>query len=196
MRWGSERLRLTPPSRKQAILTTNTLRIVLTCSVAQYIQYDPFGPVSGWTWGDGASTYRRTQNLDGSTASYTVGTATRTLSSDAVGNLAALTDSANSALDASYAYDALHRLTAVTGAHAEGFTYDAVGNRSTLVPASGPTTTSTGKTATTSAPAASSTAPITRRTSPRLRSPSTMPWPPPGSHPPPRSPHERRSYWV
>lgn len=68
--------------------------------------YDPFGPVTGWTWGDSTSSSRNfTQR--GLVDTFTLAGDTRTLGHDAAGQIISAIDST---LDASYDYDLLGRL--------------------------------------------------------------------------------------
>ena len=92
------------------------------------VLYQPFGPVSGWTWANNtneARVYDQDGNLtnlesaEGFTYSY-----------DNAFRITGITDTDNSALSQSYGYDALDRLTSATGTGlSETWTYDANGNR-------------------------------------------------------------------
>jgi len=90
------------------------------------IDYQPFGPVSGWSWANGSQS-RRGYDLDGRLISQSLGSAERTLGYDANGNITAITDPANSR---AYGYDALNRLIAANDAtYNLAWQYDANGNR-------------------------------------------------------------------
>ncbi|WP_230598319.1 RHS repeat-associated core domain-containing protein [Xanthomonas albilineans] len=97
--------------------------------------YYPFGPVSGWTYGNGRpmqrvldQDYRPQAISDTRSDGLAVGFAF-----DPAGNLSALTAPGNTAPVVSLDYDALGRLSAFkdgpTGAVIDGYTYDATGNR-------------------------------------------------------------------
>ncbi len=90
------------------------------------LTYQPFGPVTGWTWTNGSQS-RRGYDLDGRLISQNLGNTARTLSYDANGNITAVTEPAdNQAFD----YDALNRLTAANDATFNlAWDYDANGNR-------------------------------------------------------------------
>ncbi len=97
--------------------------------------YYPFGPVAGWTYGNGRpmqrvldQDYRPQAISDTRSDGLAVGFAF-----DPAGNLSALTAPGNTAPVVSLDYDALGRLSAFkdgpTGAVIDGYTYDATGNR-------------------------------------------------------------------
>jgi YD repeat-containing protein len=106
------------------------------------ISYRPFGAVSGWTWGNSTSAspnkYVREFDLEGKLISYPLGHpsnngAVRTLHYDAVGRITSIahTGSAQaSALDQTYYYDDLDRLTGFDAeAVSQRYQYDQNGNR-------------------------------------------------------------------
>ncbi|MDX1404619.1 MAG: RHS repeat-associated core domain-containing protein [Woeseiaceae bacterium] len=74
--------------------------------------YEPFGPVNGWSWGDG-SIHSRSYNLRGLMTSHSIASDTRMLGYDASGNVTSQTDSRQSNL---YEYDLLGRLISATPA--------------------------------------------------------------------------------
>ncbi|XQA65187.1 RHS repeat-associated core domain-containing protein [Xanthomonas sacchari] len=97
--------------------------------------YYPFGPVAGWTYGNGRpmqrvldQDYRPLAVNDTRSDGLAVGFAF-----DPVGNLSALTAPGNTAPVIKLDYDPLGRLTAFkdgpTGTVIDGYTYDATGNR-------------------------------------------------------------------
>ncbi|NIJ74280.1 MULTISPECIES: RHS repeat-associated core domain-containing protein [unclassified Xanthomonas] len=99
--------------------------------------YYPFGPVAGWTYGNGRpmqrvldQDYRPLTINDTRSDGLAVGFAF-----DPAGNLSALTAPGNTAPVVSLDYDALGRLTAFkdgpTGTVIDGYSYDATGNRLT-----------------------------------------------------------------
>lgn len=107
------------------------------------VTYAPFGPVNGWTYGNGRQLQRpldlnyRQQAVhdasgDGLSLSYVY---------DEVGSIRELKDGTGSAVLAKYAYDTMGRLTRTqdgpTGAAIESYGYDASGNRTSLTTAAG-----------------------------------------------------------
>ena len=98
------------------------------------ITYEPFGPVSGWTWSSGMP-HDRTFDQRGQLVSHSLGTDTRTLTYDLAGRITGIVDSAH---DMDYGYDALSRLTSFTSTgnpnlpSSQAFTYDSNGNRLTF----------------------------------------------------------------
>lgn len=90
--------------------------------------YHPFGKTRGWGWGNGSFAIRD-YNTDGLTTSVDSAGLQTYLYDDAF-RITDVIDSTNPALSRSYAYDALDRLSSVTGsAINESWTYDANGNR-------------------------------------------------------------------
>jgi RHS repeat-associated protein len=67
------------------------------------IAYEPFGPASAWTWGNGR-TYRRSFDLDGRPSAYPLGSRTRTLAYDDAGRITDYIDS-NAARSQHFDYD-------------------------------------------------------------------------------------------
>ena len=78
------------------------------------IRHDPFGPVSGWRWGNSTVDVSRQYDLDGQLTSYTLANATQQLSYATTGNLTAITQSGNPANDQRYGFDPLYRLTSAS----------------------------------------------------------------------------------
>lgn len=122
-------------------LSGGTRQVLLTGAT-----YHPFGPVAGWTFGNGR-TMSRTLDLDYRPQTIlSTGTGAGGLnlgfSWDAVGNLASLhTSGLEQPPRITFGYDALGRLTTFqdgpTGAVIEQYTYDATGNRTSFTNASG-----------------------------------------------------------
>ncbi len=109
-------------------------------SVLSSIAYQPFGPVSGLTFGNGVNgtrsfdlDYRLTNLADSSVQNLTYGY-------NAANDVLSITDGMNSASSQSFGYDALDRLTSASGVYGSlGWTYDSNGNR--LTQTTGGTTT-------------------------------------------------------
>jgi len=99
-------------------------------TVLNNVVYEPFGPVGGWTWGNGTLAVR-TYDLDGR-VSQVDSAGLRTYTPDNADRITQIVDAQNSALNQSYGYDNLDRLTSVTKSSGnQSFTYDANGNRLT-----------------------------------------------------------------
>lgn len=107
--------------------------------------YHPFGPVAGWTYGNGRTmsrplnqNYQPTAVADNATGGLSLG-----YEFDAVGNLSKLYNADQSVTKAQYVYDALNRLADVkdgpTGTVIEHYGYDATGNRTSFTNAGGTT---------------------------------------------------------
>jgi RHS repeat-associated protein len=100
-------------------------------TVISAVIYEPFGGVSGWTWGN-SSTVSRSFNGDGLISQIVTAAVTLGYSFDNANRISGISDSSNSALTWAYGYDALDRLTsATTWSITDGWTYDANGNRLT-----------------------------------------------------------------
>ena len=101
--------------------------------------YAPFGPSTGWAYGNGR-TFTRSLNqnyqpqaiLDSAVGGLSLG-----YGFDAAGNLTLLQDAAATIARAQYGYDGLNRLAQVmdgpTGTPIETYGYDATGNRTSLL---------------------------------------------------------------
>lgn len=112
-------------------------------NVATGFQYQPFGPVTTWTYGNGL---KRGYNydLDGRVTGISAGDASTVVQSltygfNAKNEITAITNGANAALSRNYGYDELGRLT---GDLTNGYNwqYDANGNHNFFGSASGNTT--------------------------------------------------------
>jgi RHS repeat-associated protein len=99
-------------------------------SLLSQVLYEPFGPVSGWTWSNNtieARVYDQDGNITNLEAAegFTYGY-------DSAFRVTGITDTDNAALNQTYSYDLLDRLTGATGTNVnESWTYDANGNRLT-----------------------------------------------------------------
>jgi len=94
------------------------------------IQYQPFGPISGWTWGNG-TLHSRSYDLDGQLTQHSLGTDSRVLAYDVNGNITSLIDTLDTQ---GFTYDVLDRLIQSTGGLSDNsYTYDANGNRTGLI---------------------------------------------------------------
>jgi YD repeat-containing protein len=89
--------------------------------------YQPFGPVSGWTWANNTNE-ARVYDEDGNVTNVEAAEGFP-YGYDSAFRITGITDTDNSALSQSYGYDALDRLTGATGTGLnESWTYDANGN--------------------------------------------------------------------
>ncbi len=107
--------------------------------------YYPFGPIAGWTYGNGR-TMTRAHNQNYQPVSIedpNAGGLSLGYEFDEVGNLKKLFNADQSVTKAQYGYDALNRLTDVkdgpTGTVIDHYAYDATGNRTSFTNASGTT---------------------------------------------------------
>jgi len=103
------------------------------------ITYAPFGPATGWQYGNGRILLRnlnRNYQPDAIWDADAGGLSLR-YGFDAVGNLTTLQQADQTTMLAQYGYDGLNRLTQVmdgpTGTPIETYTYDATGNRTALI---------------------------------------------------------------
>jgi RHS repeat-associated protein len=103
---------------------------VNSTTVIDDVIYDPFGPARQWTWGNSSLTSREFDQ-DG-LVDEVDSAGLRTYSQDDAFRITGITDAVNSALNWSYGYDSLDRLTSAskTGL-SQTWTYDANGNRLT-----------------------------------------------------------------
>jgi RHS repeat-associated protein len=102
-------------------------------TILNSITYDPFGPITGWTWGNG-TTASRAFDTDGKLTQIdnANGTSLKNFSYDDAFRITGIADAGNSAYSWTYGYDNLDRLTSATGSSiTRGWTYDANGNRLT-----------------------------------------------------------------
>ena len=106
--------------------------------------HEPFGPIGGWSWGNSTQgapnthtrlfdkDFRLTRVTSDLPASGGQPAFDRQFSWDDASRIGSITDLANSALSASYGYDALDRLNSASqGTTAWGYTYSGVGDRIT-----------------------------------------------------------------
>jgi RHS repeat-associated protein len=92
--------------------------------------YEPFGPVSGWTWGNG-TVMSRTYDQDGKLSQFD-SAGLKTYTYDDAFRITGIADADNAANDWSYGYNSLDHLTTASKTGTTiGWTYDANGNRLT-----------------------------------------------------------------
>jgi RHS repeat-associated protein len=107
-------------------------------SVASGATYEPFGGVSGFTFGNGAVlsvTYDQDYQLTGiSTVAGATTIQNATYGYDPAGNITSVTDSLTPARSQTLTYDNLNRLYTASGAYgSQSYAYDGVGNRTSRV---------------------------------------------------------------
>ncbi len=93
--------------------------------------YEPFGPINGWTWGNGTATVRA-YDADGNVSLVNAGGEANSYAYDDASRIASISNAANSNLSWAYGYDVMDRLNAANSTPwQETFTFDADGNRLT-----------------------------------------------------------------
>jgi RHS repeat-associated protein len=93
------------------------------------VTHDPFGPATGWTWGN-SSTVSRTYNEDGDPSQIVTAGVTNAYTVDAAHRIKGISDSGLSSNSITFSYDDLDEvLTATTSAITQDYKYDANGNR-------------------------------------------------------------------
>ncbi len=121
---------VTRPGQARQVVVTN-------------VTYAPFGPATGWTYGNGRTLqrpvdqdYRTIAVHDPAPGGLSVG-----YGYDAVGGITELTNGDGTEVLAQYSYDALGRLTqtkdGATGTPIETYEYDATGNRTAVTTSAG-----------------------------------------------------------
>jgi len=100
------------------------------------LTYEPFGPLTGITYGNGIVTslsYDANYHLTGILARGAAVIENLAVNYDQASNITSLTDVLNSARSQSFSYDADDELTGATGAYGTlAYTYDADGNRTSV----------------------------------------------------------------
>jgi RHS repeat-associated protein len=139
---------VTTPSGKQVVYTyANNRPVSVTVDglkVLDTVFYEPFGPNGGWVWGNSTqgspNTHTRVFDKDFRTTRVTSdrplnGTQPyfdRQIGWDIQSRVQSMTDLANSALNATYGYDALDRVTsAMQGSATWGYSFNGTGDRLT-----------------------------------------------------------------
>lgn len=148
---------VTTPSGRSVVYTyANNRPVSVTVNgqtVIDSVIYEPFGPAGGWTWGNSApgavNTHTRVFDKDFRTTRVTSDLPAaggqpafdRQFGWDNMSRVTSLTDLANSALSATYGYDALDRLNSASqGTSSWGYGYSGVGDRTTSTVNSSTTT--------------------------------------------------------
>ncbi len=110
----------------------------ITRILTSNIQYEPFGGVHSFTYGDGTTTpvqtYTRQRDQDGRIASYSLNGKLQSIGYDAASQISFIADPQNLANTANYGYDPMSRLNSYTqGALNQSYGYDTVGNRTSQI---------------------------------------------------------------
>jgi len=99
-------------------------------TVLSAVTYQPFGPVTGWTWGN-ATTMARSFDTDGKLSQFNSG-GLKTYAYDDAFRITGITDTVTAANSYTYGYNSLDRITSASKTGTTyGWTYDANGNRLT-----------------------------------------------------------------
>lgn len=114
------------------VTTVESTYDTTTLTVAEEVEYEPFGPLKALTFGNSLGLsrtfdqqYRLTDQTTGSVQDLG-------FALDAAGNIDAITDGVNGGLSQGFAQDALHRITTEAGSYGtKNYTFDSVGNRLT-----------------------------------------------------------------
>ena len=115
-------------------ITTQQNSGATAVSIAASAAYEPFGPLSGFTFGNGLvasftfdQDYQLT-NIEASNGATTVQNLTNGF--DPSGNITSITDSVAALRSQSFTYDDLNRVATASGAYgSQSYSYDGVGNR-------------------------------------------------------------------
>ena len=92
------------------------------------VTYNPFGPATGWTWGNG-TTVSRSFDEDGNPQQIVTAGVTNGYAVDNASRITGISDSGLSSASFTYGYDVLDRVTSgVSTSITRGYTYDADGN--------------------------------------------------------------------
>ena len=95
------------------------------------VTYDPFGPATGWTWGN-STTSTRAYDEDGLPHQIASATVTYGYTPDSASRITGITDSGLSSDSFTFTYDLLDRVKTGSSTNKNrGYTYDANGNRLT-----------------------------------------------------------------
>src|SRR5262249_10572969 len=109
---------------------------ISSAMLANGITYEPFGPVSGFTYGNGLTdtlTYDQDYRLTGiKTSSNSANVMDMGFAYDNANNITSITDTLDATRNQSFTYDADQRLLSAVGKYGtDSYTYDADGNRLT-----------------------------------------------------------------
>jgi RHS repeat-associated protein len=110
-------------------VTSVTLAGSPSVTILNNVTYDPFGPITGWDWGNGTASTSRTFDTDGKLTQL-ASSGQRTFGYDDAFRITAANDIADTSKSWTLGYDILDRLSSATQTGTTiGYTYDANGNR-------------------------------------------------------------------
>jgi RHS repeat-associated protein len=110
-------------------VTSVTLAGSPSVTILHSATYDPFGPITGWSWGNGTLSTSRTFDADGKLTELT-SAGQRTFGYDDAFRITAASDIADPSNSWTLGYDLLDRLSSATKTGTTiGYSYDANGNR-------------------------------------------------------------------
>jgi RHS repeat-associated protein len=126
---------LVTPSGQTVTYTYTNHRItsitVNSTTLLSSVTYDPFGPATGWTWGN-ATASTRSFDKDGNPSQIVTAGVTNGYTIDNASRITGLSDSGLSSNSFTFGYDLLDRVTTGTSTgKTRGYTYDANSNRLT-----------------------------------------------------------------
>ncbi|MHB8723517.1 MAG: RHS repeat-associated core domain-containing protein [Steroidobacteraceae bacterium] len=125
---------VTPSGQTVTYAYTNhrvTSILVGSTSLLSAVTYDPFGPATGWSWGNG-STVTRAFDQDGNPHQIVTAAVTNAYTVDNASRITGLSDSGLSSNSFTFGYDLLDRVTSGTSTgKTRGYTYDTNSNRLT-----------------------------------------------------------------
>ena len=125
-------MRLVTPSGQTVTYTYTNHQVtsiaVNSSTLLSGVTYDPFGPATGWTWGN-SSTVSRSYTEDGVPNQIVTAGVTNGYTEDNALRITGISDSGLSSNTWTFGYDVLDRVTSgSSSALTRGYTYDANGN--------------------------------------------------------------------
>ena len=113
--------------------SVSTTKVATTDQLVSNAGYKPFGPNTGFDFGNGIN-HTKSFNLGYNITVITAGNVQNlTYTPDPTGKITAITNNLDAARHQTFVYDDLNRLESATGIYGNlGYTYDDVGNRTTL----------------------------------------------------------------
>jgi RHS repeat-associated protein len=110
-------------------VTSVTLQGATNITILQNVTYDPFGPVTGWDWGNGTDSVSRMFDADGKITTIT-SAGQRSFGYDDAFRVSSVNDIGDPSKSWTFNYDILDRLNSAVGIGTTfGYAYDPNGNR-------------------------------------------------------------------